>query len=134
MLLLLLVAAYSLPRTFVTQSAWEGTVTIDEGGCVDGDVVLMLSGADRDGVTEGVYHYESRGHRNGWYEADYTMNGSWDGPWLHLTQAGIDVTVEKQSTNWCFGEMDLRDSGRKLKGRWTAQNCGCAGDVVLRPR
>lgn len=108
MLLVVLLAAYSLPRTFVAQSAWDGDVVIEEGGCVDGQVTLLLSGVADDGAVVGTYRYESRGHRDGWYEAEYTMNGRWSGRTLHLEQAGIDVQVEKQSTNWCFGQMDLR--------------------------
>lgn len=134
MLLTVLLAAYSLPRTFVAQSAWEGTVTIQDGGCVDGDVELLLSAPDADGQIEGTYHYTSRGSRDGWYVGSYTMHGSWSGRWLHLNQDALDVEVSKRDTNWCMGHMDLRQRGDGLVGSWGAENCGCSGVVELDAR
>ena len=131
MLLATLLAAYSIPETFVPERTWEGTVTIDESTCISGDVTLVLEAPDEDGAVRGNYFYVSTGDRRGVYRANYVVEGRWDEDVLSLRQVGIEVVHEPDTTTWRHGDFELVQRGDSLSGRWESFDSPCAGQIDL---
>lgn len=131
MLLGTLLAAYSMPETFVVDETWSGTVDIDRSTCIDGDVTLALEAPASDGTVRGNYFYEANGDRRGIYKANYVVEGRWDGDVLTLEQVGIEVVHETTTTTWRHGRFELVRRGDSLSGRWAAIDAPCEGQVDL---